>query len=248
MKLSLTPLLILLFIAIKSLAQETKEVNDESGDRYYGIVNLKYDALIDNPTIKHGPYKYYFNYNLATSGFYKLGKKDSVWQRFSTKGLVLSSKMYAENKKTGAWIFYKNDGTPDWQYDFNTDSFVNKPQNAFDYSYQSSNGEWQIGKADRDPVWLRSTYEWQSFLNRTLRYPQKAIDKNKMGKVFVEVTVDENGDAIDYTIPESIFPALDEEALRVVKLFQPEFLPAEKDGKKVKSKVQVVIQFRLERG
>jgi TonB family protein len=80
-----------------------------------------------------------------------------------------------------------------------------------------------------------------------LRYPQDAIDKNKMGKSVIEVTVDENGDAIDYRIAETAWPSLGAEALRMVKLFQPEFIPAEKDGKKVKSKVGVTITNRLER-
>jgi hypothetical protein len=50
---------------------------------------------------------------------------------------------------------------------------------------------------------------------------------------------------IDYSVGEVIYRALDEEALRVVKLFQPEFLPAGKDGKKVQSKVRIPIVFIL---
>ena len=62
----------------------------------------------------------------------------------------------------------------------------------------------------------------------------------------MEVTVDENGDAIDYSIsPESSYSLLGEEALRMVKFFEPDFLPAEKDGKKVKVKVPIFVQFRL---
>jgi periplasmic protein TonB len=247
MKLSLSPLLILLFIAIKSFSQQTKEVTEESGDKS-SRVKLKYSVLKDDPNIKHGPYQFYFTGKLAINGFYKMDKKDSVWLRYNNRGALVSKKMFSENKRTGTWEFYKNDGTPDWQYDFNIDSFINKPQESLEYSYQSSNGEWIKGKADRDPIWLRSVFEWQTYLNWTLRYPMEAIERNKMGKVLIEVTIDENGDAIEYNIGESAFPALDAEALRVVKFFQPEFLPAEKDGRKVKSKVRIAIQFRLERG
>jgi len=249
MKLSLSPLLILLFIAIKSFSQQTKEVTEEYGDKY-SRVKVKYSVLKDNPTIKHGPYQFYFTGKLAISGFYKMDKKDSVWQRYNYKGSVLSKKIFTDNKRTGTWEFYKNDGTLDWQYDFSKDSFINKPEESFEdaYAYQASNGEWVKGKADRDPVWLRSNYEWQTFLNRTLRYPMDAIENNKMGKPSVEITVDENGETIDYSVGESVYRALDEEALRVVKLFLPEFLPAEKDGKKVKSKVRIPIVFIIENG
>jgi TonB family protein len=247
MKLSLTPLLILLFIAIKSFSQETKEIVEHSGEKYSNK-KIVYHVLLDNILAKHGPYEEYVNDKLVISGFYKMDKKDSIWQRYNHRDLALSKKIYIENKRTGAWVFYKNDGTLDWQYDFNTDSFINKPQGSFDYSYQSANGEWIKGKADRDPVWLRSLNEWQNFLNRNFRYPQAAIKKNKMGKVGIEVSVNENGDAIDYNVAESVFPALDEEAIRVLELFQPEFLPAEKDGKKVKTKIRIDLTFTLERG
>jgi TonB family protein len=246
MKLSLTPLLILLFIAIKSFTQETKKVTEGYGDGSSKVKEIYY-VLKDDRAVKQGPYQRYFTDKLQITGFYKMGKKDSVWQRYHHRGSVVSKKMYTENRKTGTWEFYKNDGTIDWQYDFNTDSFTNKPKEEPDYSYQSSTGEWVNGKADRGPVWLRSLFEWQSFINWTLRYPQKAIDQNKMGKVAIEVTLDENGDAIDYSVVESAFPPLDEEALRIVKIFQPEFLPAEKDGKKVKTKVRIAIHFRFER-
>ena len=244
MKLFISHLLLLLVISIPSFSQQTKKIVEESGEKYSKVKKIYY-VLTDDQTIKHGPYQLYFTGKLTITGFYKMDKKDSVWQRYDTKGSVVSRKIYTENKRTGIWEFYNNYGAFDWQYDFKKDSFLNKPQGSPDYSYQSLNGEWVKGKADRDPVWLRSIYEWQSYLNRTLRYPGDALDQNKQGKVSVEITLDENGDAIDYSIGESVFPSLDAEAIRLFKIFQPEFLPAVKDGKKVKTKIQLPISFRL---
>jgi TonB family protein len=247
MKLSLTPLLILLFVAIKSFSQETKEIVEISGEKYIKK-KIVYHVLLDNILTKHGPYEEYINDKLIIRGFYKMDKKDSVWQRYSHMGTLLSKKTYSDNKKIGVWEFYQRDGAADWQYDFNKDSSTNKSQISPVYSYQSLNGEWLTGKADREPVWLCSSSEWQFFLNRTLRYPNDAIRKNKMGKVTIEIMVNENGDAIEYNVAESAYPSLDAEALRVMELFHSEFSPAEKDGKKVKTKVQLPITFRLERG
>jgi TonB family protein len=240
MKLSLTPLLILLFIAIKTFSQQTKEIVKRSGDKEKKV----FTVLKENKAIKHGLYKQYYNDILIVTGFYKMDKKDSLWEGYTSKGSVLSKRSYADGKKTGIWEFYKNGGI-EWQYDFNKDSFVNKPSGSPAYTYQSSNGEWIEGKADREPVWLCSAREWQYFLNRTLRYPSDAIDKNKMGRVLVEITVDENGDATEYNIAESAYPSLDAEAIRVMELFHPEFSPAEKDGKKVRIKFKLPITFRL---
>ena len=240
MKLSFTPLLILVFIAIKSFAQETKKVVEEPTER----VKIIYYVLKENKKVKQGPFEQYDNGVLAVTGFYKMDKKDSVWQRFSSKGIVLSKKTYTEDKKTGVWDFNKNDGTTDWQYDFTNDSCINKPKET-PYSYLSSNGEWINGKADKDLLWLRSASEFQYYLTRNIRYPADAIDRNRQGKVFVEITIDENGNATDFSVPAKVYPSLDAEAIRVVKFFHPEFLPAEKDGKKVRSKVRVAIQFGL---
>jgi TonB family protein len=244
MKLSLSPLLILLFIAIKSFSQQTKEVVEKSGSKFNKEKKVYY-VLKENNTVKHGPYKHYYNGNLAVTGFYKQDKKDSVWQRNDSRGSIVSKKIYTENKRTGIWEFFNKDGSPAQQYDFSKETFqIQEPDTV--YSYQVANGEWIKGHANGGPVWLRSTYEWISYLNITLRYPQDAIDHEKQGAVAVDVWVDENGNAVDYTVEKSVYPALDEESIRVVKLFQPEFLPAEKDGKKVKSKIRVYIIFKME--
>jgi len=248
MKLSLSPLLILLFIAIKSFSQQTKEVVERSGSKYNKEKKV-YNVLKENKTVKHGPYQQYYNDILIVSGFYKLDKKDSLWQRNDYRGAVVSKKTYTENNRTGIWEFFNKDGTTTLQYDFSKDSLlVRKPEPNAIHSYQSSSEEWIAGKADREPVWLRSTYEWESFLNVTLRYPQDAIDNNQQGVVWVHITVDEDGNAVDFSVKKSVYPALDEESIRVVKLSQPEFVPAMKDGKKVKSDVQVPITFRMEFG
>ena len=246
MKLSLAPLLVLLFIGIRSISQETKKVVERSSDLTRSMT-VKYYVLKDNRDIKHGPWTYYNNGKLFISGFYKNGKKDSVWQRYNTEGKVIAQRRYAENKRIGVWEFYDKTGAVEWYHDFTTDSSVNIPSNALpNYVYLASDGQWVKGRANRVPVKLYSSWDWQYFLTRNLRYPREAIDKGQQGKGVVEVTVDENGDVIDYSIsPESSYPLLGEEALRMVKLFEPDFLPAEKDGKKVKVKVPIFVQFRL---
>jgi TonB family protein len=247
MKLTVAPLLILLFIAIRSYSQQTEEII-ETGDKYNNEKKV-YAVLKDNRNVKQGLYQHSFNDNVVLSGYYKMDKKDSTWQRHSSRGLLTSWKSYADNKRTGTWTFFDREGKIFLQYDFNKNEFLTRTHDStFSYSYQSSTGEWIEDKADQDPVWLRSIFEWQSFCNMTMRYPQKAIDHNKMGVVLVTVTLDEEGNAIDYQVEKSVYPALDQESIRVVSLFQPEFLPAVKDGKKVKAKVKIPMFFRIERG
>lgn len=240
-------LLFLLFtVATDGIAQKTKKVTKETGEGWSKI-KLAYFVLAENIDIKHGSYEKSSNGKVESNGYYKMNKKDSLWTRFSGRGEVVSQKEYSENKKTGTWKFYMFDGKLEWQYDFSADT-GRGPDLTSTYMYQVANGEWIREKVDKEAQMLTGRYEWQQFLNRTLRYPQEAIDRNIQGITVPEVTIDENGNVVDWGIAESVHRTLDNEALRVLKLFDPEFIPAEKNGKKVKAKVKVPIVFRLARG
>lgn len=234
--------LALLTISITAGAQKTTKIGEETGEKGAKL-KTEYYVLEENIEVKHGNYQKFLNGNLVLDGYYKMNKKDSLWKNISTRSQVLSERSYAENKRTGVWRFYKSDGKMEWQYDFNADTGTSVLR--YEYVYLGENGEWVKEKADKDPQWLTSTSEWQIFLNRTLRYPAGALDTEAQGTPGIDVTVDENGDVIDYEIGKKVHSALDEEAMRIVKLFEFEFTPAVKNDKKVKSKVRIFITFRL---
>lgn len=172
--------------------------------------------------------------------------KDGDTVRINSANQVMSERHYSNNKKIGIWKFHTNQGSLEWLYNFNVDTGSAPKIIKMEYLYQAENGEWVKEKADKDPIWLVGSDEWMQFLQRTLKYPQKAIDENIQGKPYVEITVDENGDAIEYAISKSVHRILDKEAIRIYKLFDPEFVPAVKNGKKVKTKVILSIGFRLD--
>jgi periplasmic protein TonB len=248
MRLYFTTLLMLLAIA-PSFSQETKTVTEKSGGRGSSKVKIVYSVLKDNKNVKHGPYQYYLNDKLRFSWYYKMDKKDSTWITYTHTGKVLTKRSYAENVKTGIWEFYDMEGTPLWRYDFATHTH-NRPQidSLMYFSYQAADGSWVHGKLDVNPFWLCSKFEWAAFLNRTLQYPQEAIDKELMGAVLVDITIDETGQAIDYAVAAGQHQLLNEEALRVMRLYEFDFIPAENNGKKVKTKIRLPIVFRFEKG
>lgn len=240
--------LFLFLIINDSAAQKTRYVSETSGGRF-NKVTVGYHVLADDRSIKHGSYDVIRNSGgPMLEGFYKMNKKDSVWKRYDSKGQVVCEITYAEGNNTGIWKFYDSKGSKEWQYDFGSKMGEYPKMRPLSYTYQNENGEWVKEKTDIEPYWLCSTYEWQNFLNRTLNYPREAIDKNIQGMPFIEVTVDENGNATEYSIGKSAHPALDNEAMRAVKMYEPEFVPAEKNGKKVKVKFEIPIVFKLANG
>lgn len=83
--------------------------------------------------------------------------------------------------------------------------------------------------------------EW---LSQHIKYPQNAYDSDIQGRVIVRFLVREDGSVGDARVIKSVFPALDEEALRVVKAL-PKFNPAILDGKAVDSWLNLPITFKL---
>jgi protein TonB len=85
---------------------------------------------------------------------------------------------------------------------------------------------------------------WQRYLNKTLRYPQDAIDNEVQGTVVIQFIVDKEGSVSDVEAisgPEE----LRAEAVRVIKK-SGKWTPAIQNGRQVKSYKKQPIVFRLE--
>jgi TonB family protein len=178
---------------------------------------------------------------------FKDGKKDGVWNYYSHNKVLLARHFYKEGIKTGIWEFYTIDGTLSWTYNFNTSTASYLIQNTADgfYAYQGSDGSWVKKTPDKKTIWLSSDAQWNDFIVSNLKYPESAATTRPEGKTEIRVYVDENGNPTDYKIGNSIDPKLQKEALRVAKLYGPEFLPAEQNGKKVKSIYTLKVSFKL---
>jgi protein TonB len=230
-------------------AQEREEISKTENKGKFNKTKEVYSVLEADKSIKDGPYQLFWNGNLVASGNYKNDKKDSLWQGYQQRsGVVLSRKWFTEGKKTGLWEFFDKKGEAIWSYDFDGGKATfqkpsGKPDSAF---YQTDAGQWVRGPVDHPLLPLASSAEWLQFLAKNFRYPDEAVSKEQQGEVIVSITVDEHGEATDYTIFQSAAPSLDDEALRVIKLFPLEFIPAEKDGRKIKTQYHQPMVFRMD--
>ncbi len=83
------------------------------------------------------------------------------------------------------------------------------------------------------------------FLGKNIKYPEAAAKDSVQGRVVVKFTVQADGAVKDAEVVESVCPAIDEEATRVVMLM-PRWIPGEKDGKKVACSFTLPISFKLQ--
>jgi TonB family protein len=178
---------------------------------------------------------------------FKAGKKDGVWNYYSHTKVLLARHFYKEGVKTDIWEFYMNDGSLFWTYNFNTSTATYLKENTADgfYAYQGGDGNWVKKTPDKKTLWLSSDAQWDDFLVTNLKYPESAANTRPQGKVEIRVYVDEKGNVTGYKLGNDIDPLLNKEALRVAKLYNPEFVPAVNNGKKVKSIYTVQVSFKL---
>ncbi len=90
--------------------------------------------------------------------------------------------------------------------------------------------------------------EFTDFLVKTLRYPSQARSIKAEGTVLIEMKVDKNGQTIDYYCinPNQVHPSLANEAIRVLKEFNPEFSPGiDKFGEPAIENFRIPIRFKL---
>lgn len=115
---------------------------------------------------------------------------------------------------------------------------------------QTDSTKKQVDTAIADTVEIQSTFPgglpaWKNFLQRNLRYPQRAIDRKIEGTVLLKFIVCQDGTVCDIQAvsgPEE----LRETAVNVLKK-TPNWVPALQNGKVVKSYKKQPITFRLGR-
>src|SRR5690606_8322584 len=90
--------------------------------------------------------------------------------------------------------------------------------------------------------------EFQADLSKymvtSLRYPKAAMKAKKEGRAVLRFTVDEKGAVKDVHTVKSLDPALDEEAIRVVKAM-PDWKPGRQNGKAVAVYYTLPVMFKL---
>lgn len=82
------------------------------------------------------------------------------------------------------------------------------------------------------------------YLSQNVKYPASAQANNISGRVIVQFVVEADGSITRDKIIRGVDPALDAEALRVIKAM-PKWVPGENEGKKVPVKYTVPIVFSL---
>lgn len=119
---------------------------------------------------------------------------------------------------------------------------------AFDGpSSSKSPGSDAFDVVEEMPVYPGGMAAMMDFFNKNMKYPKEAFDAKQEGRVIAQFVVEKDGCITDAHIVKSVSPALDAEALRIVKAM-PNWTPGRQNGKPVRVKYTVPISFKLNGG
>jgi Ca-activated chloride channel family protein len=96
---------------------------------------------------------------------------------------------------------------------------------------------------EKSPQFKGGIEALKKFIRSKVVYPESLRGKGITGRVFVEFTVDKDGSVIDVKVIRGVYPLLDKEAIRVIKLTSKMWKPAESGGKAVKAQMVLPVEF-----
>jgi hypothetical protein len=178
-------------------------------------------------TVFNGSYKTYRADGWAdTVGFYHDGKPDGRWLVFAARRVAFELRY--------------EDGRLLWR----KDSVQLKREKD---SIGAANPADTVTKGDTPAGYPGGTYGWLRYLNRSLRYPDEAVNNNIMGVVVISFMVDQDGKILPPSmwVQRSIAISLDKEAFWVIAQ-SGAWVAAVHAGKKVRYETAQPIVFRLE--
>ena len=155
------------------------------------------------------------------------------------RGRTVKQGQFENGVKTGIWEYYDQNGNVAHKIDLESDSIL--------YGNSAGeNAEYDKGKYSRPLIVLGGMGSLYQQIGNALRYPSDARRKGTQGKVLIQMIVNDQGEAEDAKVIEGVGDGLDEEAVRVMKLIDIEFLPAlDLNGNPVKSDLVLPITFKL---
>ena len=94
------------------------------------------------------------------------------------------------------------------------------------------------------PYFPGGTNALVEYMEKNIRYPEDCEEVCIQGRVVITFVVEKDGSISDAKVVRSVYPSLDEEALRVVN-GMPKWCPGKQNGQSVRTKYTIPVTFRL---
>ena len=135
------------------------------------------------------------------------------------------------------------------QADNNTNKVndIVKDKEGDDSNLQKNNSDKAYDLVEEMPQYPGGVGKLMEYVSMNVRYPKEAESKSIQGRVVTTFVIEKDGSIEDAEVIKSVDPALDAEALRVVKAM-PKWTPGKQEGKPIRVKYTMPITFALQGG
>lgn len=233
-------LLSLLIIPLLNYGQSVKQIKNQLDNNSIE----KYHVLETNDSIKHGTYTLSINGEILEKGNYTNNYKSGEWIYFHQNKTKSAEGSFENGKRIKLWKFYNNKNELIQTYDFDSNTLSNKGP-LKDEKIETGNGKYKgLLFTDKPPTFDNGNAGIIDFTKTNFKYSELRKKTKEKGKIYVGAILLENGELKDVKILRGIDEILDKEALRVTKLMNGKWSPAEFEGERLTKKI--VIPFTIE--
>lgn len=193
----------------------------------------------------------YFNIlgDTTERGHYLRGTKNDYWKTWlypNGKPVVIREGNYKEGRRVGLWVFRNTNDSLDNKYDYDSGRIIEygKSDKVYTLIDKSDTIAAVMGKP---PVHIGGLDTLYDILARNIRTPIE-IKRNMSAKfhyrVFISFCINENGRLENYAVARGNNKACNDEALRVIKLWDDgNWVPGYYNGRAVKVMQVIPIVF-----
>lgn len=145
---------------------------------------------------------------------------------YSQNGNKQTEGDYHQGMKVGTWKRWDEEGAP-----LPSRTYANAP------------AEKDIAKELSNKATTPASFsDFDGYVDQNLKYPEKAIMSGTKGTVYVQLTINTEGDVKNPKISQGVSPELDAAAMQFI-MGMPKWTPAQRNGSNIDSEVIIPITF-----
>lgn len=234
----------------------------------------EFHVLKSDKKVKHGPYRITIKHSkvLVEEGFYKLGKKDSLWKRtqdghihkigyykddlmhgtwitygkiYDEKPFLRDSGTYAMGNKTGIWKYNNLDGKPELIYNYDNKEVIFQKRDTLEHLIVVGK-DTLVTTLENSPIYLDGGDQFYYTLTTNLRFPNSVFEKTKgiKTKYYISFYVSENGEMEEIRSLGRENVDLTQLAITALEATRKsKWLPGRYQGKPVRTQVIIPFEF-----
>jgi protein TonB len=199
-------------------------------------------VLKSDSSVRHGSYTLFSKSKVLIQGYYKMGKRDSLWVQYDTNGAIHFTGSYADNRRIGIWDYYNSKAELEQKINFTTNEipyyttqFLKHPFRIF------RERDTLVAELERPPLYVGGSSKLKEQIDNELTIPLHKTGERIQGTVYIEFMIDTMGKTSGHRVLKGIGRACDGEALRVLQTLPDDWMPGIFDGKPVS--VQHIMQI-----